>query len=589
MSTHRADPAFQSTGAQNRRAYLTSVFVSIFVLLTILSIISSYFFLDAIDSQERVIHRSIERLVAAIERSESRVTEEAINAHRDVIVALRTASSFYRVKANLPPPAYSGADDLADYRAVTSALSAQITINRAMIHRWNRSINVVMLVLSLAGILTQQIVFGINRKMSTVFLSEVQRGIDSIHDLLQFKEVKATYREATRFPELSRLFAQFERVADLIDLDHSMAKYAGYGSMPIVVERLSSTIKRFMPCERVALAFITSNSMVTAETMHADYPDIHLAPGYSERLDATSLKRVMETGSPRIVNDLPAYATGRVVSNATKLLVQEGVRASITAPLIFRDKCVGFLFVCTRGPIDYEESDARELYRIASAIGHTLYMEYLFQETISESAQAFVSLVSEKDNETSLHLKRMAHYSYLIAREYNLSVSRLDPAVMREILWFSPLHDIGKIGIPDSILHKPGPLSAQERNEMKDHVTIGERVIGSMDHRLSDILSRSILKTAIDIISGHHEKFDGSGYPRGTAGLEIPIAGRIVAAADVFDALTSKRPYKEAWSVDRALRIMKEEMTGHFDPDVLASLERARVDIEKVYDQYKEV
>ncbi|HPO02680.1 MAG TPA: HD domain-containing phosphohydrolase [Treponemataceae bacterium] len=227
--------------------------------------------------------------------------------------------------------------------------------------------------------------------------------------------------------------------------------------------------------------------------------------------------------------------------------------------------------------------------RIASAVSHTLYTEFLFQETVAETTRAFVSLMSEKDNETSQHLVRMARYSFIVARKYNQTVRRLEPALLREILWFAPLHDIGKIGITDLILHKTGPLTDDERKTMQTHVFIGERVLREMDASLKQVLSESLLKTAIEIIGGHHEKFDGSGYPRGLAGETIPLAGRIVAAADVFDALTSKRPYKDAWPVEKAVSWMKNSMPGHFDPEVFGCLESSIEDIMMVYEELKEV
>jgi HD-GYP domain-containing protein (c-di-GMP phosphodiesterase class II) len=183
----------------------------------------------------------------------------------------------------------------------------------------------------------------------------------------------------------------------------------------------------------------------------------------------------------------------------------------------------------------------------------------------------------------------MAKYSYIIAREYNLRVEALDPSLMREILWFAPLHDIGKIGIPDNILHKPGPLSPEEREAMEKHVEIGERVISTMTRRLEDTLSHSLMRTAVDIIAGHHEKFNGKGYPRGLRGTDISIAGRIVAVADVFDALTSRRPYKEAYPMDKALAIMERDMEGHFDPQVLGCLFSAMGEISEVYQELKEI
>jgi putative two-component system response regulator len=129
------------------------------------------------------------------------------------------------------------------------------------------------------------------------------------------------------------------------------------------------------------------------------------------------------------------------------------------------------------------------------------------------------------------------------------------------ILNASPMHDIGKIGIPDNILSKPGKLDAQERAIMEQHTLIGARIIGEHNTPLLD-MARTVALT-------HHEKWDGTGYPRGIKGENIPLVGRIVAVADVFDALVSKRPYKKAWPAEKAVAVIKEESGKHFDPEVV--------------------
>jgi putative two-component system response regulator len=157
-----------------------------------------------------------------------------------------------------------------------------------------------------------------------------------------------------------------------------------------------------------------------------------------------------------------------------------------------------------------------------------------------------------KDNETGMHIVRMSKISCILGKE----------AGMREhdynlLLNASPMHDIGKIGIPDSILLKPGKLTRDEWEVMKTHVQIG-----------ADILSDNseLLLMAHDIALTHHEKYDGSGYPNGLVGEAIPLVGRVTAIADVFDALTSVRPYKEAWSIECAVEFIQKERGKHFDP-----------------------
>jgi putative two-component system response regulator len=175
------------------------------------------------------------------------------------------------------------------------------------------------------------------------------------------------------------------------------------------------------------------------------------------------------------------------------------------------------------------------------------------RETRLQIVQRLGLAAEYKDNETGRHVIRMSHYARLLGL-----AAGMHEAEAEELLHAAPLHDVGKIGIPDRILQKPGKLDADERRIMQSHVEIGVRIIG--DH------PRGVLAVAHRIALGHHEKWDGSGYPSGLAGEAIPFEARIVAIADVFDALTSERPYKKAWPVEEALNYLRENRGRHFDP-----------------------
>lgn len=171
----------------------------------------------------------------------------------------------------------------------------------------------------------------------------------------------------------------------------------------------------------------------------------------------------------------------------------------------------------------------------------------------SETIACISRIAEYRDPETGLHTQRMAHYSRLVAQHLGL------PAEAQQLLFdAAPLHDVGKVGISDSILLKPGKLDPAEFEIMKTHSRIGYQAL---------VVGRSrLMQMAAIIALSHHEKFDGSGYPGGLAGDMIPLAGRIVAVADVFDALTSARPYKAAWPVERALQLLRDGAGSHFDP-----------------------
>lgn len=180
-----------------------------------------------------------------------------------------------------------------------------------------------------------------------------------------------------------------------------------------------------------------------------------------------------------------------------------------------------------------------------------------------------------RDNETGLHIIRMSKISMLLAR-----AAGLDEKQCELILNASPMHDVGKIGIPDKILLKAGKLDPEEWETMKKHAEFGAEILSGNDSDLM-LMAKQIALT-------HHEKWDGSGYPNGTAGEDIPVCGRIVALADVFDALTSERPYKKAWTVEEAIKFINDQKGLHFDPHLVDLFNENLKGILSIRDTYAE-
>lgn len=193
------------------------------------------------------------------------------------------------------------------------------------------------------------------------------------------------------------------------------------------------------------------------------------------------------------------------------------------------------------------------------------------RETVLRLSRA----ADSRDPETGAHISRMAHYSKLIAAGLGLS-----PEDQDMLLAAAPMHDVGKIGIPDSILLKPGRLDASEFEVMKRHAQMGFEILAGSQ-------SPSLQSAAI-IALGHHEKFDGSGYPDGLVGEAIPLFARICAVADVFDALTSERPYKKAWDLGVARDFLQEHSGTHFDPACVQSFVNAWAEVLEIRDAYSD-
>ena len=177
-----------------------------------------------------------------------------------------------------------------------------------------------------------------------------------------------------------------------------------------------------------------------------------------------------------------------------------------------------------------------------------------------------------KDDETGLHVVRMSHYSRLLAAASGWNEDACDV-----LMNAAPMHDIGKISTPDSILKKPGPLDPEEMDVMRRHCESGAQIIGEAQ---SDT---PLFNMARDIALSHHEKWDGTGYPNRLVGEAIPIAARIVAIADVFDALTSKRPYKSAWPLDKTFGFLEANAGTHFDPDLIGVFMKQKSEITDIH------
>ncbi|MGD2092523.1 MAG: HD domain-containing protein [Candidatus Aminicenantes bacterium] len=236
------------------------------------------------------------------------------------------------------------------------------------------------------------------------------------------------------------------------------------------------------------------------------------------------------------------------------------------------------------------------LYRKKKKLHQTLEMQEIGMKKIQENFQnllegttaeikerefellnRLISALEYRDIETANHITRMANYSRLIAKH----LFPVDSPMTSLIFLAAALHDIGKIGISDKILSKPEKLSEEEFMQMKRHTLIGYDILKDS--------SSEVIQLAAVIALTHHERYDGSGYPQGLKGKEIPIAGRIVAVADYFDALMSKRVYKDAWSIEKVLETLKERSGTTFDPVCLEAFFKSLEEILKIKDKYPDL
>ncbi len=211
------------------------------------------------------------------------------------------------------------------------------------------------------------------------------------------------------------------------------------------------------------------------------------------------------------------------------------------------------------------------------------------QKTLQVMLTSLGALAEFRDNETGAHLKRtqivVRKLAQAMRQEEKYRDVFPDDDTIEEYAIAAPLHDIGKVGIPDDILRKPGSLTDEEREKMKMHTTLGYQVLLSATHELND---NPMVVIAANIAKSHHEKWDGSGYPEGLSGEAIPLEARLMAVADVYDALISKRVYKEAMPHAEAVAIIHRDAGSHFDPDVVKAFDRFADDLPEIYKGFRD-
>ena len=294
---------------------------------------------------------------------------------------------------------------------------------------------------------------------------------------------------------------------------------------------------------------------------------------------------------PSAIANLEGAVEVSVNNRLLSKLAGEGYKSAIIFPLGMSGDSAAVMIFTAKQLNAYTNDHLELLANLAGQIRTSLDKTVVLEGLIIVAIQGLAKLAEGKDPETGDHLVRMSLYAALIAEKLGTMDSYRDQVsaeYVRNIYRFAPMHDIGKVGIPDNILLKPGKLDEEEWVLMKKHPAIGGVVLRQSEEQMRS-LGHSIFQMGVDIAETHHEKIDGSGYPNGLKGQDIPLAGKIIAVADVFDALTSKRPYKRAFSVEEALEIMRKDIEKHFDSDVFRAFEQVLPQILIVYEKHKHI
>ncbi|HEY9163272.1 MAG TPA: HD-GYP domain-containing protein [Magnetovibrio sp.] len=351
------------------------------------------------------------------------------------------------------------------------------------------------------------------------------------------------------------------------------------------LKRIHNDVKEMLPSiNRISVALYDLETDVLKTFINSTDDGSPLVHYQAELTKVESLRDLALGRVPRTINDLTELAKGD--SEHTRKILAKGYLSSHTVPIIHNEQFHGFVFFNASKRDYFSDAAVHKIGVYAQLVGLLCITEFNAIRTLQAAVKTAREISQYRDEETGTHLVRMANFSRLIALEMAQSHD-LNDEFIEFLFHFAPLHDIGKIAIPDVILLKEGKLSDEERTIMKTHVSKGVEIVDKLINgfKMEKLPNIAMLK---NIVHCHHEAMDGSGYPQGLTGDAIPLEARIVSVADVFDALTSKRPYKNAWSNEETFAFLEKNCPNVFDGECVAALRRCIVKVEEIQKRFHE-
>ena len=397
----------------------------------------------------------------------------------------------------------------------------------------------------------------------------------------------------------TRAIVQMEKVNEVISMLNRGLDTAE------IFRLIDVTLKAVLPFNRMILFESDAERGILTVKLAASDRKISLVPGRTFPFHDAQYDEIGGRKDMYILSDSRTFLETHTTFDEFRPLLEDGIHSGILMELVFNEKRWGYLFFGSDAVGAFDEDHARFLRLIAGQVAfgihrgellselelHSKHLEHLVKvrtyevlKTQKTTIFALSRLAEKRDNETGDHLHRMRNYCILLAQllKYAGRNDSISNQFLRDIYDSSILHDIGKVGIPDHILLKPGTLTAEEFEIIKTHTVIG---YDSLKEPAEELGENSFLDMAKDIILYHHERWDGKGYPQGLEGERIPLSARIVSIGDVYDALTSRRPYKEAMSHHDAVEIMKNEKLK-FDPVLLGLFLENHGDFDRIRKQF---
>ncbi len=301
----------------------------------------------------------------------------------------------------------------------------------------------------------------------------------------------------------------------------------------------------------------------------------------------SSLREIARNGTSRIINDLRIYSNQDSVHS--RAIIGHGFASSYAHPMYHNKELAGFIFFDSFHNRYFRDRILEQVEIFVHLLSEMIMNALAVTRALVAAMRTSVSMVQKHDFETGAHLERMSHYACLIARSLvKQGLKSLDDEQIEQIALFSPLHDFGKIGIPDRILQKTSRLDCEERKVMNTHTMIGRQIV---DELISNFGFEQIpyIDYLRNITAQHHEAIDGSGYPHGLRGQEITLEARITAVSDIFDALTTQRPYNAPWSNKRAFAMLQILSIDKLDKSCVGALVDSPCEVTQIQQQFADM
>lgn len=368
--------------------------------------------------------------------------------------------------------------------------------------------------------------------------------------------------------------------------DH-LFKLNARGTLTEKLEALHQALRVRHPfVDRIALALYDPHAKTLRTFLHSSGGESPLLHYEASLENAPSLMAILEDGRPRVLNDLTVLDAG--LHAHTLALRNQGYRSSYTLPFHENGVFEAFIFFNSYQPHVFTGDSLVDMDLYGRLAGLLVLREIQTLRTLLAALRTATQMVHLRDPETGSHLERMAHYTRLIARDISRrGIHPLDDDLIDHFFTFAPLHDLGKISVPDDVLLKPGSLDGEERTIMKTHALRGRQILDAIleNFGLDGLAYSEALKA---VAESHHEMLDGSGYPHGLKGESVPLVARIVAVADIFDALTTKRPYKEPWTIPDSLQYLEGLAGEKLDRSCVEALRRNLLEVEQIRKTFPE-